>query len=214
MLSLSIYKLQLFGENLDFSSEASRYISVDVETAGPNPGTFSLLSIGACTVFPPRKEFYIELKPVTANYIPEALEVTQMTLADLEERGVDPREAMRQFSGWARAAVPEGSAPIFVGFNAPFDWMFVNDYFLRFLGDNPFGHNALDIRAYFMGLTGSRWSEASLKDVSHHYLENRLLSHHALQDAIDQADIFLKLLGEQASRSENGETDEQNPNPS
>ena len=194
--------------------EKDRYISVDVETSGPNPGTYSLLSIGACTLFPPRREFYIELKPTSVNAIPEALEVSQLTLADLEERGEEPMEAMRRFADWAKSAVPEGSAPIFVGFNAPFDWMFVNDYFMRFLGENPFGHNALDIRAYFMGLTGSCWSEASMSHVFHHYLENRQLSHHALQDARDQADLFQKLLEEQASRTGNGENDEHNPNPS
>ena len=37
------------------------YISVDVETAGPNPGQYSLLSIGACLVFVPAKTFYVEL---------------------------------------------------------------------------------------------------------------------------------------------------------
>ncbi len=28
----------------------------------------------------------------------------------------------------------------FVAFNASFDWMFVKDYFHRFLGRNTFGH--------------------------------------------------------------------------
>ena len=78
--------------------EKDRYISVDVETSGPNPGTYSLLSIGACTLFPPRREFYIELKPTSVNAIPEALEVSQLTLADLEERGEEPMEAMRRFA--------------------------------------------------------------------------------------------------------------------
>ncbi len=27
------------------------YISVDIETAGPNPGGYAMLSIGACTVY-------------------------------------------------------------------------------------------------------------------------------------------------------------------
>ena len=40
---------------------------------------------------------------------------------------------------------------VFVGFNAPFDWSFVNYYFHRFLGHNPFGFTAVDIKAYYMG---------------------------------------------------------------
>jgi DNA polymerase III epsilon subunit-like protein len=193
--------------------EIDRYISVDVETSGPNPSTYSLLSIGACTLVIPRQNFYIELKPASANAVPEALEVTGLRLEQLEEHGIHPRDAMRQFADWVHRVLPQDKYPIFVGFNAPFDWMFVNDYFQRYLDGNPFGHNALDIRAYFMGLTGSQWSDASLKDVTHHYLENRILSHHALKDAQDQADIFLKLLEEQANRMNDGGPDDDIPNP-
>ena len=35
------------------------YISVDVETAGPYPGLYSLLSIGACSVWKPEHNFYM-----------------------------------------------------------------------------------------------------------------------------------------------------------
>jgi hypothetical protein len=41
--------------------------------------------------------------------------------------------------------------------------MFVNSYFHRFLGRNPFGHAALDMKAFFMGLTGVKWSETALQ---------------------------------------------------
>lgn len=44
-----------------------------------------------------------------------------------------------------------GKQPVFVGFNAGFDWSFVNWYFLRFLGENPFGFAPLDIKSYYMG---------------------------------------------------------------
>ena len=36
------------------------YISVDVEAAGPIPGAYSLLAIGACVVGNINKTFYIE----------------------------------------------------------------------------------------------------------------------------------------------------------
>ena len=39
------------------------YISVDVETSGPIPGEYSLLSIGARSVGHPEQNFYSELKP-------------------------------------------------------------------------------------------------------------------------------------------------------
>ena len=70
--------------------ELDRYISVDVETSGPNPSTYSLLSIGACTLAVPRQNFYVELKPASANAVPEALEVTGLRLEQLEEHESRP----------------------------------------------------------------------------------------------------------------------------
>jgi hypothetical protein len=49
--------------------------------------------------------------------------------------------------------------PVFVGFNAAFDWSFVNYYFQRYLGENPFGFAALDIKSLYMGATGCAWEE-------------------------------------------------------
>jgi DNA polymerase III epsilon subunit-like protein len=169
-------------------------ISVDVETAGPNPGQYSLLSIGACTLEEPRQTFYIEIQPVNQNMQPEAQAVHGLAIERLAESGAPPFEAMQRFAGWLAQVVPPGARPVFLAFNAPFDWMFVNDYFHRFLRNNPFGHTALDIKAYAMGLTGSSWSETSMDLLSQRYLGDRKLSHHALQDALDQADLFVQIL--------------------
>lgn len=35
------------------------YLSIDIETSGPNPGNYAMLSIGACTITEPRETFYI-----------------------------------------------------------------------------------------------------------------------------------------------------------
>lgn len=170
------------------------YISVDVETSGPNPGTYSLLSIGACLVDQPQTNFYIELQPVHAAATQEALRVSQLDLAQLKAHGTPPKEAMTRFAAWVADVTPADSHPVFVAFNAPFDWMFINDYFDRYLGYNPFGHKALDIKAFYMGMAGVPWRETGMSRVSDRYLSSRTLTHHALQDAIDQAEIFRNLL--------------------
>lgn len=74
--------------------------------------------------------------------------------------------------------------------------MFVNDYFHRFLGRNPFGHTALDIKALYMGLTGATWAATSMQYVAARYLAGRNLTHHALSDAQDQAELLRRMLAE------------------
>ena len=54
-------------------ANAETFISVDVETAGPNPSQYSLLAIGACCVSSPEQNFYVELKPVSLSFRPESL---------------------------------------------------------------------------------------------------------------------------------------------
>jgi DNA polymerase III epsilon subunit-like protein len=172
------------------------FISVDVETAGPNPGDYSLLSIGACTLDHPQQTFYVELEPVNDRATPDALAISGLSLEALRERGVPPPEAMARFADWVARVVPADSRPVFVAFNAPFDWMFVNDYFHRYLGHNPFGHSALDIKALYMGLTGVRWYQTGMRHVSARLLDHRHLTHHALDDALVQAEILIELLEE------------------
>ena len=79
---------------------------------------------------------------------------------------------------------------MFVGFNAPFDWMFVNEYFHRYTGDNPFGHVAVDIKAYAMGRDGCTVHDTSLTRLVARYGGTPSLTHHALEDARVQGDLF------------------------
>ena len=169
---------------------------MDVETAGPNPGNFSLLSIGACTIFPPQQTFYVELCPLNDRTLPDALAVSGLSMEKLKETGLQPEAAMRQFADWLEEVVPVGNTPVFVALNAPFDWSFINDYFHRYLGRNPFGHSALDMKALYMGLTGAKWTDTYLEALADYYHLHLELTHHALQDALDQAEVFHHLLAE------------------
>jgi DNA polymerase III epsilon subunit-like protein len=176
------------------SNQGEFFISVDVETSGPSPSKHSLLAIGACTIADPRQTFYIELKPVSLTADPQAQAIHGLSLAALSETGTEPETAMERLAAWLDQVTPAGSRPVFVAFNAPFDWMFVCDYFHRYLGRNPFGHAALDIKSLFMGITGSTWSGTSLDEVSRIILNGHRISHHALEDALVQGEIFRRLL--------------------
>jgi DNA polymerase III epsilon subunit-like protein len=182
--------------DLCLEPDAVCYVSVDVETAGPSPAIYSLLAIGACLVFNPAQHFYVELQPLSMASAPEAAEVHRLSLERLAIEGLPPAEAMARFANWLKSAIPQGKHPLFVGFNAAFDWMFVNDYFHRFLGHNPFGHAPLDVKSFYMGMSGGQWCDTSMRRLALRYLGGRQLAHHALEDALIQAELFRKLLAD------------------
>lgn len=172
------------------SSKREIFISVDVETAGPIPGEYSLLSIGACAVYDEMQTFSCELKPINRNADPKALEVTGMSLDALAVSGLEPAVAMKRFGDWARGLVSEDDILVFVGFNAPFDWSFVNYYFHRFVGSNPFGFTALDVKALYMGVTGCDWADTRSSKVAERLQPTLHGDHDALHDAQYQAELF------------------------
>src|SRR5580704_84282 len=124
------------------------FISVDVETSGPIPGVYSLLSIGACLVEDRSATFECILKPISQEADPKALEISGFSLEILQRDGLEPKEAMQQFEDWVKSVTVDRS-PVFVGLNAGFDWSFVNYYFHRYLDSNPFGFAPLDIKALY-----------------------------------------------------------------
>jgi ribonuclease T len=173
------------------------YIVVDVETAGPSPSYYAMLSIGACAVDNPQRTFYTELQPDRQAFTSEAMAVNGLSLEQLSTDGLPPAEAMQSFADWVEKVVPADAQPVLAAFNAPFDWMFINDYFHRYFRHNPFGHSALDIKAYFMGLHCVTWQETSHERIGGRYGGAMKLTHHALYDAIDDAEILQAMIAQQ-----------------
>lgn len=175
------------------SNGGEEYVSVDIEASGPIPGEYSMLSVGACLVRDIHEGFYAELRPTSDRYVSEALEVSGLSLARLRENGIDPPDAMISFRKWIKEVCAD-RRPVFVGFNASFDWSFVNWYFHKLLKENPFGIGGVDIKAYYMGLSGSEWSDTTSSKLPSTFQSSRTQTHHALEDAQAQAEIFKKLL--------------------
>lgn len=190
------------------------YISVDIETTGPVPGdtqefsgeyvcTYSLLEIGAVVIDEPSQEFFVKLVlPFWMDSDPAAIAAIGLTENELGKKyGRESADcqykfmAIPRFADWVRTVCPD-KTPIFVANNAPFDWMFICHEFRRWnKGVNPFGHSALDMKAYFMGMTGCAWKDSTLKNMAKHVgLKFTKLPHHALEDAKIQGEIFRLLL--------------------
>jgi DNA polymerase III epsilon subunit-like protein len=172
------------------STKHEVFISVDVETAGPIPGEYSLLTIGACNVTDAEQTFSCNLKPTTRNVDPKALEVTGLSLDKLKQEGLDPAEAMHKFLVWINSVLGTDSTAVFVGFNAAFDWSFINYYFHRYIGKNPFGFAALDIKSLYMGAARTTWSQTRSSQIAEMLHPMRKGNHDALHDAQYQAELF------------------------
>ena len=180
------------------SNVPDTWISIDVEASGPTPSTGSLISIGACLAEHPETTFYVELQPDPAVPWSDAAEsVHGLSRAHLAAHGLPPERAMVSFGAWIAGLeeVRAGARPLFVGFNATFDWMFVADAFWRYAGANPFGISGLDIKAFALGRhwqSGSRqWGETAKRPLRKRYPapENLRHTHNALDDAREQADL-------------------------
>jgi hypothetical protein len=113
----------------------SRCISVGIEADGPIPGPYSMLSIGAAVAGtqdaggftpadPQRQTFYRELRPISAEFVPEALRVSGLDRERLAVEGAEPAVALAEFSAWVRE-VSAGAQPVMCGCPAPYDWTFL-----------------------------------------------------------------------------------------
>ncbi|WP_202615981.1 3'-5' exonuclease family protein [Edaphocola flava] len=106
------------------------YVMVDIESDGPIPGDYSMICFGAVLVEEPLdKTFYGQLKPISEQFIPEALAVSGFSRAETETFA-DPAEVMHAFAQWLSKNVK--GQPIFISDNNGFDWMFICWYFNRF----------------------------------------------------------------------------------
>lgn len=165
-------------------------ISVDVEASGPSPSSGSLIAIGACPVDDAANGFYIELSPVPGvPWHADAEVVHGLSQPYLVVNGIEPVTAMARFAEWITVAAGD-ARPVMTGFNAAFDWMFVADYFHRYLGRNPFGISAMDLKAVYLGrFHVLNWSETTKRHVTRRLPVALPHTHNALDDARMQAEL-------------------------
>ena len=161
------------------------FVIVDVEADGPIPAEFSMVCFGAVVLDLNLKDsFYGRTRPVSARYLPEALAVSGFSRE--QHLGFEePKTVMESFSAWLRE---HGKGrPVFVSDNLAFDWQFINYYFHRFLGHNPFGFSGRRIGDIYAGLVRDVYKASDWKKfrVTRH-------THHPVDDARGNAEALLK----------------------
>ena len=166
------------------------FVSVDIESSGPVPPRYSMLSVGACIVGDEGNGFYAELRPLSMDAVPDALSISGFDLDSLTKTGQEAAEVMSSLRSWVETC----RNPIFVGLNAAFDWAFVNWYFIEYGGgSNPFGIAPLDVKAYAMGKLGISWAETRSSILSERLAIATKHTHQALEDAREQSLLFQRL---------------------
>lgn len=180
------------------------YFSADIEADGPIPGEFSMLSFalvyagrfdGSSFERPAEYDvsFEVELKPISERYEPEALRVAGLDRDELLRSGADPGDAMAAAADFVRRN-SRGGTPVLVAYPLGYDWMFLYWYFMKFAGESPFRHSrCFDVKTA-IAVRGRRPIVASGHDRLPAALRStRPHTHRALDDAIEQADVFARL---------------------
>jgi DNA polymerase III alpha subunit (gram-positive type) len=162
------------------------YVIVDVESDGPIPAEFSMVCFGA-VIFDDvlNQTFYGRTRPISERFNPEALEVSGFSRE--QHVGFDePKSVMENFARWLEKNSKGRS--IFVSDNPAFDWQFINYYFHRFIGQNPFGFSARRIGDLYSGLVkdASKASEWKKYRITAH-------THNPVDDAKGNAEALKKM---------------------
>ncbi|MFI0407802.1 exonuclease [Actinomadura sp. 3N508] len=181
------------------------YISADVEADGPIPGPYSMLSFGlvVCGTFdgteftasdPAERTFYAELKPISDDFVPEALAVSGLDRERLAREGLDPAQAMSDAAAWVKK-VAGGTLPVLVAYPLAYDWMWLYWYWVRFTSRSPFGHSRhLDIKTLYAAKARAMVAESTKRQMPGALLSRRPHTHNARDDAMEQAELFQNLM--------------------
>jgi len=172
------------------------YIATDVEADGPIPGPYSMISLGMAVAGRPDLQFYTELKPISDDFVPEALAVSGLDRDRLIREAPTPEAAMTAATKWINGLRKIGR-PVFLAAPAVWDGMFVHWYFVRFTGKSPFGAtgSGVDLRSYWMGLRGCEWVETHKGTIKHALgLTGLPHTHHAGEDAAELGEVFAAVL--------------------
>jgi hypothetical protein len=185
------------------------YVSTDVETDGPIPGVYSMLSIGSAAYLPDKTMLggftvNLETLPGAAQH-PETMkwwEGQPEAWAACRKDVQPPEEAMRAYLAWLKSLPGE---PVFVAYPAAFDFMYVCWYLNRFAGENPFGWHALDIKTFAMALMGRDFLDTVKRNMPRHWFDDLPYTHKALDDAVSQGALFCNMLAEHRGKTKTEE---------
>jgi hypothetical protein len=138
--------------------------------------------------------FYRELRPISNSFQQEALDVNGLDRARLCVEGVPPETAMTEAFHWINANA-NGAKPVLVAYPLSFDWTWLYWYFIQFCdAGSPFDYSrCFDIKTAVAVKAGIPISEAGRSRLDPSLSSKRQHTHHAVDDAIEQAEVFANI---------------------
>ena len=186
------------------AKEREIYVSTDIEADGPIPGPHSMLSF-ASVAYAADKQVLdrytanLDTLPQAAPH-PKTMEWWQQfpeAWAACRTDTRPPETVMREYLAWL-AHLP--GRPVFVGWPASWDFMWIYWYLVRFTGERPFRESALDIRSYAMGMRRSEFRLTTRTYLPKRWFDQSLPhTHRALDDALEQGALFCNMLAENSA---------------
>src|ERR1041384_5043392 len=166
------------------------YVSTDVEADGPIPGPNSMLSLGSAAYRSDKQligTFTANLETLPgAVAAPDTMAWWRTQPEAWAARRQDPQPpqiALRNYLAWLKQLPGQ---PVFVGYPAAYDFLFVYWYLIRFTGESPFSHSALDIKTYAKARLRRGYREVTKGNMPRRWFDNLPHTHRALDDAIEQ----------------------------
>jgi hypothetical protein len=181
---------------------AEIYVSTDIEADGPIPGPHSMLSFASAAYRADKTligTFAANLHPLPgATGDPKTMQWWQgqpEAWAACRSNLREPAAVMPEYVAWLKALPGK---PVFVAYPAAYDFLFVYWYLIRFAGESPFSHSALDIKSYAMALLGTGYREAVKRNMPAAWFDDLPHTHVALDDAKGQGALFCNMLAARA----------------
>jgi hypothetical protein len=179
------------------------YVSTDVEADGPIPGPNSMLSFGSAaftasgemvSTFSANLELLegAQGHPDTMAWWQQNHSAWEQTRTELQS----PPEAMARYLAWLKSLPGK---PVFIGYPVAYDFLFVYWYLIRFTGESPFSHSALDIKTFAMAMLRLPYRDSTKRNMPKRWFPSSPHTHVALDDAIEQGQLFCNMLAEHRS---------------
>lgn len=175
-------------------------VSTDIETDGPIPGIYSMLSLGSAA-YTKNKELLSTFEG-NFNLLPEAISdpdtmkwwgTQPEAWAEHRKNIQEPVLIMKNYVKWLKELPGK---PVFVAYPAGFDFLFVYWYLIKFAGESPFSFSALDIKSYASAVLKCDYRDATKRNMPKSWFDDLPHTHKALDDAIEQGAMFCNMLAE------------------